>query len=62
MGGLGIPKSNSLSEVVNVFARLLKCIFSFNKEKIREPLTSDNIKVANIVLFTASIGPTLKDM
>ena len=51
-------KSNCLSKVTNVVARLLKCLFCKDVDKIRESLTVDDIQVASQVLFIVSMGPS----
>ena len=52
-------RSNCLSKVVNVMARLLKCFFGMDRSKIEEELTVTDIKAASMVLFIASMEPTL---
>ena len=49
----------SLSKATNVMARLLQASFRGDRERIQEPLTVPDIKVAADVLFAASMGPTL---
>ena len=54
-----MDRSNCLDKVVNVTARLLKCLFGSDRNIIKEPLQVRDISAANHILFTASMGPTL---
>ena len=55
-------RSNCLSKVINVVARILKCLFHMDTEMIKEPLTVQDMKTAERILFVASMGPTLAAM
>ena len=53
-----MDRTNCLEKAVNVVARLCKGLFSSDTGRFKEPLTAVDIKVANKVLFIASMGPT----
>ena len=54
-----MSRSNCLAKTTHVTARLLKCYFGHSQDKISEPLTVDDIKVARLVQFIASMEPTV---
>ena len=53
-------RSNSYDKTVNVTARLLKSLFDQNRERIQVTLEVRNIKLAKLVQFLVSMGPTFK--
>ena len=55
-------RSNCLSKVTNVTARLLKCLFGMDRSLVQKPLTVEDIDVARKVLFIVSMGPSLAAM
>ena len=58
-----MDRLNVLSKVVNVMlVKLLKGIFSGDTERIKEPLSVEDIQVGNKTLFAASMGPTIAAM
>ena len=57
-----MERSNCLSKVTNVVARILKCLFSTDREKIKESLSVRDIEAAARALFIASMGPTIAAM
>ena len=54
-----MSRSNCLAKVISVMSRLLKCLFSFDRNRIREVPTVEDLKTANLVLFAASMGPSI---
>ena len=55
-----MERSNSYGKTVNVTARLLRCLFSSDKERISEPITAQDVQVARLVQFIVSMGPTMQ--
>ena len=55
-----MERSSCYQKTTCVTARLLKCLFSRDKERIKEPLTAQDLKVARLVQFIISMGPTLQ--
>ena len=55
-------KSNCYAKTVCVTARILKGVFTMDREKIREPLTVEDIAVARRAQFMVSMQPTLEAM
>ena len=51
--------SNCYEKTTNVTARVLKGIFSLDREKMRENLTVEDIQIARIAQFMVSMGPTM---
>ena len=54
--------SNCLGKVINVTARLLRCLFSMGRSSTKKPLTVEDVDVARKVLFIVSMGHTLAAM
>ena len=53
-------RSNCLAKTTHVTARLLKCYFGRSADRIRDPLTVDDIKVAKLIQFIVSMAPTFE--
>ena len=55
-------RSNCYPKTVHVTARLLKCIFDQNRDRIAEGLTVRDIQLAKVVQFMVSMEPTMKSL
>ena len=53
-------RSNCYAKTVHVTARLLKCYLDMSTERIKEPLSTRDIKAARLVQFISSMEPTVK--
>ena len=51
-------RSNCYSKTVNVTARMLKCIFTQDRNSMRSVLTTTDIQTARIAQFMVSMGPS----
>ena len=55
-----MERSNCLSKTIHVTARLMKCYFDQSRDRVKDPLTVEDIKTAQLLQFIVSMKPTIE--